>query len=207
MPNIRDELCRFIRMNEQEQWEQSCDASKYLERFGDDLIPGLIECLDDGHPDVRHQAVNTLTVARPRSDVAVPNLIERLTDDDWLVVTSVILALGDFGPMAAAAIPQIEPWLQSPNEYIRLLAATTIVKLDSNRTEFLPRIREATTSDHPVFGHSHGNSSTRWLDNGEVHRPRRDFPPPYFWSPVFPRRFQPLGVGGKSRRITKRWSA
>lgn len=150
MLSIRDELCRFIRMNEQEQWEQSCDAHKDLERFGDDLIPGLIKCLDDGHPDVRHQAVNMLAAARPRSDVAVPNLIERLTDDDWLVVTSVILALGDFGPMAAAAVPQIEPWLQSPSEYIRLLAATTIVKLDSNRTEFLPRIREATTSDHPV---------------------------------------------------------
>ena len=82
--------------------------------------------------------------------MAVPNLIERLGDEDWLIVTSVILALGDFGPLAAAAIPQVEPWLQSPNEYIRLLAATTIVKLDPNRTEFIPIIRDATMSDHPV---------------------------------------------------------
>jgi len=150
MSSIRDELCRFIRLNEQDQWICSGEALEQLERLGDDLIPGLIECLEDGHPDVRHLAVKLLAAARPRSDVAVPNLIERLTDEDWLVVTSVILALGDFGPMAAAAVPQIEPWLQSPSEYIRLLAATTIVKLDPNRTEFLPVIRDAKNSDHPA---------------------------------------------------------
>lgn len=150
MSNIRDELCRFIRLNEQHQWVGAFDALDELEHFGDDLIPGLIECLEDGHPDVRHQAVRLLAAARPLSDTAVPKLIERLGDEDWLVVTSVILALGDFGPMAAAAIPQVEPWLESPNEYIRLLAATSIIKLDPTRTEFLPVIRDAKNSDHPV---------------------------------------------------------
>ena len=150
MPTIREELCRFIRLNEQEQWDQTCDALEQLEHFGDDLIPGLIECLSDGHPDVRHQAVRLLAAARPRSDVAVPDLIERLGDEDWLIVTSVILALGDFGPLAAAAIPQIEPWLESPSDYLRVLAAATIIKLDPSRTEFLPVIRDATNSDHPV---------------------------------------------------------
>lgn len=150
MTTIRDELCRFIRLNEQEQWICSGDALEQLEQFGDDLIPGLIECLADGHPDVRHQAVQLLAAARPRSDVAVPNLIERLEDEDWLIVTSTILHLGDFGQLAAEAIPQIEPWLENPNEYVRLLAATTIVKLDPDRTEFVPIIRYATMSDHPV---------------------------------------------------------
>lgn len=150
MSNIREELCRFIRLNEQEQWEKTCNAIDQLEHFGDDLIPGLIECLKDGNPDVRHQAVQLLADARPRSDVAVPNLIERLGDEDWLIVTSTILHLGDYGPLAAAAIPQIEPWLESPNEYVRLLAATTIVKLDPDRIEFIPGIRAATMSDHPV---------------------------------------------------------
>lgn len=150
MTSIRDELCRFIRLNEQDQWVPSGDALEQIGRFGDDLIPGLIECLEDGHPDMRHQAVKLLAAARPRSDVAASDLIERLHDEDWRVVTSVILALGDFGPLAAAAIPQIELWLQSPNEYIRLLAAATIMKLDQSRTEFLPVIRDATNSDHPV---------------------------------------------------------
>lgn len=150
MPSIREELCRFIRLNEQDQWVPSGDSLEQLEPFGDDLIPGLIKCLEDGHPDVRHLAVKMLAAARPRSDAAVAKLIERLSDEDWLVVTSVILALGDFGPMAAAAVPQIEHWLQSPNEYIRVLAATAIVKLDPNRTEFVSVIMDATKSEHPV---------------------------------------------------------
>lgn len=130
MPSIRDELCRFIRLNEENQWICSGEALEQLEQFGDELIPGLIECLSDGPPDIRHLAVQLLAAARPRSDAAVPKMIERLGDEDWLIVTSVILALGDFGPMAAAA--------------------ATILKLDPNRTEFIPSIRDAKNSDHPV---------------------------------------------------------
>ena len=56
-----------------------------------------------------------------------------------------MLYLGGFGPLAAAAIPQIEPWLESPNEFIRIQAATTILKLDPDRKEFLLMTWEATT--------------------------------------------------------------
>jgi len=150
MPNIREELCRFIRLNQQEQRVDAFDALDELEHLGANLISGLIECLSDGHPNVRQLAVQLLAAARPRSNVAVPFLIERLADEDWLIVTSTILYLGGFGPLAIEAVPQIEPWLESPNEYLRLLAATTIVKLDPSRTEFLSVIMDATKSDHPV---------------------------------------------------------
>jgi len=69
-------------------------ALDHLENFGDELIPGLIECLRDGNPDVRHQAVNLLGAARPRSDVAVPDLIGILQDEDWLIATSTMFHLG-----------------------------------------------------------------------------------------------------------------
>ncbi len=65
-------------------------------------------------------------------------------------MTTTIHVLGDFGQLAAAAVPQIEGWLQSPNEYLRVLAAITIVKIDPLRTEFLQNIRVAMSSDHPV---------------------------------------------------------
>jgi HEAT repeat protein len=150
MPTLRDELCRFIRLNEQDQWVPAGVALEQLEFFGGDLIPSLVECLQDGHADVRHLAVQLLSAARPRSNVAVSALIERLTDEDWLIVTSTMFHLGDFGTLAASAIRLIEPWLENPNEYIRLLAATTITKLNPSRTEFVSSIREATMSDHPV---------------------------------------------------------
>jgi len=68
-----------------------------------------------------------LRAVRPRSDAAVPALIERLDDEDWLIVTSGILALGGFGKLAAAAIPQIEPWLENPNEYLRVAATFLVI--------------------------------------------------------------------------------
>lgn len=150
MSDIRDELCRLIRLNEQEQFVPHDIALEQLGSFGDDLIPGLVGCLGDGHPDVRRLAVALLGEARPRSNSAVPAMIERLTDEDWLVAVAVMTYIGDFGPLAVAAIPNVVPWLESPNEYLRILAATTIMKLDPSRTEFLPRIRAATMSDHPV---------------------------------------------------------
>ena len=148
--DIREELCRFIRLNEEERWVGAYDGLEELERFGEGVIPGLIECLTDGHSDVRHLAVQLLVAARPRSNSAVPALIERMADEDWLVITTVMLGLGDFGPLAAEAIPQVEAWLESPNEYLRVMAATTITKLDPSRAELLPMIWDATKSDHPV---------------------------------------------------------
>ena len=151
MTSIRDELCRFVRLFHERNGVMFDVALEQIdERFGDAVIPRLTECLKDDHPDVRYLAVQLLAAARPRSNVAVPVLIELMADEDWTVVTSVMFHIGSFGPMAAAAIPQVEPWLENPNEYLRLLAATTIVKLDPSRTEFLPQIWDATRSDHPV---------------------------------------------------------
>ena len=148
--DIREELVRFIRLNKDRWTPTSIVLERLDERFGDDVIPGLIQCLSDGHPEIRQLTVQLLDVARPRSDVAVAALVERMGDEDWLVVTTTIHVLGNFGPLAAAAIPMIEGWLESPNEYLRVLAAITILKIDPLRTEFLADIREAINSDHPV---------------------------------------------------------
>jgi len=145
---IRDELCRLIRLNEEERWVPTPDALRQLdERFGKNLVPDLIECLADGHPDVRHLAVELLSEARAES--AIPALIERLTDEDWLVQVAVIFHIRFFGALAVEAIPYLEPWLEALHEFPRALAATAIVMLDAERTDLLPRIWDATTSDNP----------------------------------------------------------
>lgn len=146
---MRDELVRVIRLN-RERWTPTSEVLEQLdEKFGDS-IPHLAVCLRDGHPEIRNLAVQLLTVARPRSNAVVPALIERMSDEDWLVVTTTMLNLGDFGSLAKAAIPQIEEWLASPNEYLRVMAAITILRIDPSRKEFLPSIRRAMKSDHPV---------------------------------------------------------
>jgi len=147
MTNMRDELCHFIRLNELEHWVPAPDALQQLEeRFGNP-VPGLIECLGDGHPDVRHLAVELLGETRAKS--AIPALIERLTDEDWLVQVAVIFHIRDFGPLAAEAIPYLEPWLGALHDYMRVLAATAVLALDPDRTELLPMIWDARSSDNP----------------------------------------------------------
>jgi len=141
---IRDELCRFIRL---EHWVPAHIALRQLEERYGNPVPGLIECLDDGHPDVRHLAVELLGEARAES--AIPALIERLTDEDWLVQVAVIFHIRDFGPLATEAIPCLEPWLGALHEYMRVLAATAVLALDPDRTELLPMIWDARSSDNP----------------------------------------------------------
>ena len=149
MTDIREQLCHVIRLNK-ERWTPTSEVLDQLdEKFGDS-VPCLIDCLGDGHPEIRHLTVQLLGVARPRSDVAVLALVEKMADEDWLVVTTTIHVLGDFGSLAAAAIPMIEGWLESPNEFLRTLAMITILKIDPSRTELLADIREAMNSDHPV---------------------------------------------------------
>jgi len=148
MTNIREELCRLIRRNDDEQWVFSNIALQQLqERCPKNLIPGLIDCLQDGHPDVRRLAIEVLAEARAES--AIPAIMERLSDDDWVVQVVVVYHIRFFGPSAAGAIPYVEPWLESPNEYLRLLAARAILALDARRTDLLPQIWDALTSDIP----------------------------------------------------------
>ena len=148
---VRDELCRLIGLNEQERWVPAGEALRQLGLVGDDLIWGLVECLGDGHPDVRRLAVELLVEARPQSKVAAPALIERLKDEDWLVQVAVLTCIGDFGPLAAEAVSLIESWLESPNEYLRLLAATAILRMDPSRAELRPVIWESLESDNRVI--------------------------------------------------------
>lgn len=104
------------------------------------------QCLTDGNPDVRHQAVKLLGNARPRSDVAVPALIERLTDEDWLVVPSVILALGGFGPLAAAAIPRIGKPITRMKERMQTFGPICAIATRSRQPSF---VKQTPCSDCP----------------------------------------------------------
>jgi HEAT repeat protein len=147
MTEVSQELLNLIALNNAERWLPEHIAFKQLlDRQGDRLIPGLIECLGDDDAEVRRLALALLSEGRPLSDVAVPAMIERLTDADRLVRTSAVFHLGIFGPLAHAAVPLLEPWLTDADEYVRALAVTTILRADPTRTELLPLVHAATVS-------------------------------------------------------------
>lgn len=150
MTAIRDELNRLLSIHFGELWVPTETALDELEHFGDDLIPGLIECLNDPDDDIRRLAVTLLGETCPKSNVAVPHLIELLDDEDLLVKVAVLTDIADFGPLAVGAIPHAEQWLASDHEYLRVLATTAIVSLDPDRTELLPDIHAAMKSENPT---------------------------------------------------------
>ncbi|MGE3406432.1 MAG: HEAT repeat domain-containing protein [Pirellulales bacterium] len=145
---VRDELHRILSVNFGKLWIPADEALQELEHFGDDLIPGIIDCLTDPDDEIRRLAVTLLAEARPRSNVAVPKLIELLNDDDLLVKVAVLTHIAEFGSLAVGAIPLIEPFLVCDHEYLRTVAATAIVSLDPSRTELLPEITRSMQSDN-----------------------------------------------------------
>ena len=147
MNKIRNELLRLVRLCEEPNQILDDIALQQLEHYGDDLIPGLIACLTDSDSGVRCWAVNLLGEMRPRPRVALPFLIERLADEDPLVLETTIYQIMKMGPMAAAAIPYLESWLDGDDEHQRVHASIIIQSLDPNRTELVTNIGEGLTSD------------------------------------------------------------
>lgn len=148
---IRDELHRILSVNFGKLWVPAETALQELGHFGDELIPGLVECLTDPDDEIRRLAVTLLAEARPRSNVAVPDLIALLNDADLLVKVAVLTHIADFGSLAVGAIPQVEPFLMCDHEYLRAVAATAIVELDPSRTELLSEITRSMQSDNPTI--------------------------------------------------------
>ncbi len=149
MKNIRVELLDLL-VEFEPKWVPVEAAQTRLKNCGDALIPGLIDCLTDYDWCVRHLAINLLAANRPRSDVAVSHIIQRVADENRLVRAIAIESLHDFGSLAVQAIPHLEEMLDREDDYLWIIAVTLIVKLDPSRTDLLEGIRAAAKSDHPV---------------------------------------------------------
>ncbi|MDH3592587.1 MAG: HEAT repeat domain-containing protein, partial [Planctomycetota bacterium] len=67
-----------------------------------EMLPVLIEALDDEDLDVRYRACSALGVIGDRT--AIPSLIARVREDEAQVVGTAVWALGRIGPAAAVAI-------------------------------------------------------------------------------------------------------
>ena len=147
MCSVRESLESFILLMCEERWIPIQTMLQIVERDHIDAIQGLSECLSHHDADVRRLAIDLLCEAIPRSQAAVPSLIERLQDDDRLVRIAVLTSIANFGPCAVGAIPLLEPWLDDDHEFLRVLAHISIATLDRDRTELIPYIKEALHSE------------------------------------------------------------
>jgi HEAT repeat protein len=146
---LRQELHRLIALNYAEQWVDAPTALLRLRTFGNELIPSLIEFLEDTDAEVRVLVIELLDAAGSRSEPAIPILIRKLSDPDRLVRIAAASSLRKFGPKAGSAVPHLESWLADDHEYVRIIAATTILWVDPTKyLSLMPVVMAARRSEN-----------------------------------------------------------
>lgn len=147
---VREELLRLVRLNHQEQWTPADVALEQLRHFGERLIPELIRATDDSDPEMRLFAISLLNETGSRSDAVLAATVRTLMDSDHRVRVEAAYGVGRFRPLGVAAIPILESWLSDDLELVRVLAMTTILRLDPTRRDLLSKVHAATESDNPT---------------------------------------------------------
>lgn len=84
--------------------------------------PALVAALSDPDPLVRKSAVEAVGAVQPDPETAVPILVGLFPDLDAL------LAVGEYGPRAVAAVPRLLDLLRDPNERVRWRAVKVLQK-------------------------------------------------------------------------------
>lgn len=97
-------------------WTMRQTAVFALGRIGPAAVPALIQTLRNPDPNLRRQAVDTLSRIGPEAAAAVPDLIHALSDPDPLVRRTAARALGQIGPAAADSVPALIRVIQEPGD-------------------------------------------------------------------------------------------
>jgi HEAT repeat protein len=106
MSNIRHDILYLVECCQAaERVPEDLAYKKLLADYGDQLIPGLIACLHDYDSEVRWMTLVILGDGmEPKIDTFIPEIIDRLSDEDGLVQCAAVLALTEFGKSASPAL-------------------------------------------------------------------------------------------------------
>jgi HEAT repeat protein len=86
-------------------------AAEALGKQGADAknaLPDLVASLSDSDKDVRSNSAQALVLIDPKNDKLVAPLVKLLQDSEIDVRKSAVVALGDMGPTAKPALPDLE---------------------------------------------------------------------------------------------------
>jgi len=148
--SVAHEILRLL-IERHPQMLVGSDIEPHLQHCGDDLVPGLIDALSDSDPDVRRLAVGVLAMSRPQADVALPLIVQRLSDEDRLVRLSTLWALQrEFQPMPKEVIPHLEEWLDHDDQFEKINAMAGISAADPDRREFLQILWEVLNDEFSI---------------------------------------------------------
>ncbi len=153
MTDIRRELERLIALNHAEQWVPDHESfQQLLQRHGERIIPGLIECLNDVDTEIRLLATGLLEEAGKLAEPAVLALTERLSDEDRNVVVRAMFSLKRLSQFARSAIPALKVVMGDTTErYLQIVAAGSLAKIAPEDSSVIPVLIAAL--DDPIAIH------------------------------------------------------
>jgi hypothetical protein len=144
------EVAELVRQSESPQPEERRDAMNRLGRLGPDAasaIPEVMECLQDRNLLVRAHAARTACRIGLSPEASVRVLTELLRSPKSQVCALAAMILGDLGPAAQEALPELQARLASASDIVRLHAAEAILKIDRDDNEALSELVIALGSD------------------------------------------------------------
>jgi HEAT repeat protein len=117
-------------------------------KYGDDLIPTLVDALSDPYVAVRQVGMRLLWEMDTDDESVLPAMLKALEDSDKRIRHAAAGYPTRFGEKARAAIPRLQSWIASIEEMSRILAAGSILLIDKSQTDaLLPLLTNALESD------------------------------------------------------------
>ena len=114
------------------------EALKTLQKIGDtSSIPEIIPLLQDKDEDIRK---NALSKVGKLSKIAVPKIMELLTDENSKIRCSAVVTLGKIGNSAKIAVPKITKLLTDEDDDVRSSAISALGKIDDAAEVAIPEI-------------------------------------------------------------------
>lgn len=139
----------------EDEWTQVVGAEAILKiapRRTEEIGPVLVEAMRSGSSRIRHRATQALGELLIAGGLAVAELIDALDDEDEVVRTEAIWALGQLGPAAVPAIPALTAILQGhgmdgDDILIRGMAVSALGDIGPEAREAVPDLIECLDAD------------------------------------------------------------
>jgi hypothetical protein len=114
-----DPLLAALRSKDPQTRFGAAMALENFGRYGTDVLPDLINALEDENKNVRWRAARTIGDLRQMPEISVPALARRVSDDPAVNVRLyAISALNKFGGDAIAALPQLSRAANDADAYV-----------------------------------------------------------------------------------------
>jgi hypothetical protein len=125
------------------------NALKSLAPHNESVVSAVVEALND---EVRLLAGEILRELGSKAEPALPDMIQALKDRDRIVRIASLEPVAAFGEEAKSAVPILEKWLSSVDDFSRVSAAGHIVMIDRSRTDdMMPVLLEALASKNTTI--------------------------------------------------------